>query len=477
MRSGLLLLLLLPLCLLVAAAAPAPRERIQKSFRESDDFLINPDCGWVAYNYEDTYALRRRVAGGGEPFAFASVMYTRHPSKAWVDPEGGFEGSAPLELLEDWIRSDRHVAFRIYANGPDDLPAPLRDAPTTFTYKADGRSATGIRYWDEAYVSDHRRLVEFLGARLGDSPYLAFVDIGGVGNTGGEWFLDPREPFTRAGLDDDAHFRLVETFVAMYREAFPQARLFISYECVAKAGKRRQDVARLLARNKVGVRDDGLGGWPYPRQDPPADAWPMPTFWPDAPVLFEGSGRGGGVYGWRMQGKEPERVLDWALEKARPSYVNIGGAETNSQKACDELAELLTSYGRRLGYRFVLLEAACPAAFERGEVCELETTWANRGVAPCYVERALEVSLFDSEGRFAMAVACPPQPPTTQWAPGQELEVRARFSVPETVSEGQYVLKLAMLSGDSRAPTRRVNIATEGADAQRRHTVGTVRLK
>ena len=89
-------------------------------------------------------------------------------------------------------------------------------------------------------VEDHRRLVSFLAERMGDSPYLAYVDIGGVGNTGGEWFLSPEDPYVRAGYDDEAHLELVRTFVTMYREAFPRTRLFISYDCITFAQSSRR---------------------------------------------------------------------------------------------------------------------------------------------------------------------------------------------------------------------------------------------
>lgn len=460
----------------VAASSPAG-QFVHKEFEESDELLLNPDCGWVAYNYEDGYAFRKRVAGGREPFALASVMYTRHPSKGWEDEQGGLEGSQPLRLLENWMSHGRHVAFRIYANSVRDLPERLRGSAQTFTYRRKGETRSGLTYWDPAYVEHHRKLVRFLGKRLGTSPYLAFVDVGGVGNTGGEWFFAPSEAFRQAGLDDETHFRLVRSFVEMYRAAFPGTRLFISYECVAGAGSRRADVMDLLLRHDVGLRDDGLGGWPFPRREPPLDTWPMPTFWPRLPVLFEGGGQGGGgVYGWVREGKDPERILQWAFERTRPTYINMGGNETVSEKACAELPELLVRYGRKLGYRFVLLRAACPAVLERGQVSELEMTWANRGIAPCYADHRIEITLCDPTGAAVLTTASAPEPATTQWAPGRELKARVRFSLPATVPTGDYVLKVSMLSGDARAPARRVKIGTRGCDEDGRYSLGPVRV-
>ena len=370
------------------------------------------------------------------------------------------------------MANGRHVAFRIYANGPDDLPAPLRgEVPTLSDAKDD------IQYWADAYLEDHRRLVEFLGARLGGSPLLAYVDIGGVGNTGGEWHFSPREAFIADGLDDETHLALVRAFVLMYRKAFPHARLFISYEVIAKAWSKRQEVFALLRENDVGIRDDGLGGWPFPERSPSAGTWPVPVRWTEAPVLFEGGGEGGGVYGWTLQGKQPRQILDWAFEQAHPSYVNIGGSATASAAAGREMADLLVEYGRRLGYRFVLLSAACPRKIGAGRSFVLDTTWANRGVAPCYADRPLELSFSDADGAVAAKALGSPEPRTSQWAPGGTVRVRTEFRLPEDLAPGRYVLKLRMLLGDPRDPDASVAIASEGADAEGRFTLGLIHVR
>jgi hypothetical protein len=474
MKTALTCVIALALALCALFGRTASGQNVQARFEESDAFIMNPDCGWVAYNYEDSYKVRSQLAGGGEPFAYASVVYTRHPRDAWEDATGDFAHSAPVLLLQDWIDHRRDVAFRIYANRVDELPASLRPQVDAVSYSSDGKAVQGVAYWDEDYIADHRRLVNYLGERFGHSPHLAFVDIGGVGNTGGEWYLDPQEPFARAGLDDERFYGLVKTFVEMYRQAFPKTRLYISYECIAKAGARSKDVTDLLLKNDVGVRDDGLGSWPFPREEVPADAWPMVNMWQSVPACFEGAG--GGIFATSRRGREPERVLDWLFSHCPPTYVSLGGSETTSQRACQQMPAMLEKYGRRLGYRLVLLSASVPADLAHGRPVDIQMEWANRGIAPCYSNDRLEVSLFDREGRFVLAVATDLRPAARQWAPSKEVTVQAVFSAPAMVPAGDYGLRLRLLAGSGAGSTRPVRVATKGADAEGRFSVGTVHV-
>jgi len=463
--------------LLCVTAKGAEVETVKKVFTESNALVINPDCGWVAYNYEDSYATRQQIAQGREPFALASVIYTRHPVSAWENEDGSFEGSAPLKLLEDWSQHGRAVGFRIYANTADHLPEHVRDAVEIIDPLETRGEAVRIAYWDPNYIAHHRKLVEFLGKQLSNSPLLAYVDIGGVGDTGGEWFFENRHPYDRTGLTDEIFLDMLKSFITMYRQAFPQTRLFISYDAIVQAKSKHKEALALILENDIGVRDDGLGGWPWPREHAPPESWPMPKFWPDVPVLFEGSGRGGGVYGWKMQRKDPARILRWALRKCHPSYINLGGAETTSEKACAELKDLLLKYGRKLGYRFVLLEASYPARLKPGATATISMRWANRGTSPCYADRKMELSLCDDAATPVATIQAMPDPPTTAWAPESEQDLSMTLSIPETVTSREYKLRIGILMGNPRAPKQWVKTATANAEDNGQITIGGIQIE
>ena len=463
--------------LLCATAKGAEVETVKKMFAESDRLVINSDCGWVAYNYEDSYATRKQIAENQEPFALASVMYTRHPVSAWENEDGSFDSSPPLNLLEDWMQTGRHVAFRIYANTADDLPAHVRESVGVIDPLETKGDIVRIAYWDPDYIAHHRKLVEFLGKHFSASSRLAYVDIGGVGDTGGEWYFGNRRAYDRTGLTDEIYLDMLKSFVNMYKEAFPQTRLFIAYDAIIQAKSRHEEALALILENNIGVRDDGLGGWPWPREHPPPETWPMPRFWPDVPVLFEGSGRGGGVYGWKMQRKDGVRILRWALRKCRPSYINIGGAETTSEKACAELKDLLLKYGRKLGYRFVLLEATYPTRLKPGATATIRMRWVNRGMSPCYADRKMELSLCDDAGTPVTAIQAMPDPPTTAWAPDSEQDVSMALSIPEIIEPGEYKLRVGILMGHPQAPERLLKTATANAETNGYITIGSIQIE
>lgn len=77
---------------------------------------------------------------------------------------------------------------------------------------------------------------------------------------------------------------------------------------------------------------------------------------------------------------------------------------------------------------------------------------------------------MDLQGGFVLALACQLEPRTTDSAPGKELQVHVPFSVSIHLSIGLYTLKVGMPPGDLRAATRRLQIGTMEADADRHYT-------
>ncbi|MDY0167362.1 MAG: carbohydrate binding domain-containing protein [Thermoguttaceae bacterium] len=93
-------------------------------------------------------------------------------------------------------------------------------------------------------------------------------------------------------------------------------------------------------------------------------------------------------------------------------------------------------------------------------------TWRNDGIAPCYESFCIEWTLLDAQGAVVASELTFPETPTTQWWPGEEVEVTAMLRVPAGTAEGRYVLKVAMV-----APERgeRIRLGLAGRDAHGRY--------
>ena len=458
--------------LLLSSLRAHGAKRVDREFEKSARFLSNPQCGWIAYNQNDSYSKRKKLSGEEKPFPFASVIYTRHPRRAWEGTGESFQNSRPVKMLESWMQHGRHVAFRIFASHMSHLPDDVANSITAI-----GPGGTRIPYWDPDYISDHRKLITYLGDKWADSPHLAFVDIGGVGKEG-RWFFSRRKTYESAGLTNARYAKLVKKYVRMYENAFPDVQLFISYKCVTEAGNRADKIMALLKEHGIGVRDDSLGEWPYPRNRPPLREWPVPLFWRDVPVLFEiNDKKGGGIYGWEQQGNTPEEILEWTLRMSKPSYINLGGTAEASAKACRDMPGFLLSKSPLLGYRFVLQRISYPASVEAGGKLRLRASWSNRGRAPCYRSYEMEVSLWDEDGQRAAVMYAEPRSPTTEWQPLEEVTTRVEVEVPREIAKGTYTVKLRLIRDRSASPAVAVETATKGEDEKGRFSAGKLNLR
>ena len=152
----------------------------------------------------------------------ANVLYARFTWKDW-----GRLGRKKIGHFKGWMARKRYIGLRMYCNTVGDLPqgvnVPAHNA---------GRRHSPL-YWSPQYMKAHRAFVQAVGKAMAADPYLAYVDIGGVGNTGGEWLVYPddrwgaRPSFLNAGYSAENRDRMLWAVIRMYREAFPHVRLYL----------------------------------------------------------------------------------------------------------------------------------------------------------------------------------------------------------------------------------------------------------
>jgi hypothetical protein len=402
----------------------------------------------------------------------ANLLYARFTWKDW-----GADGKGRVDHFKGWMAQKRYVGFRMYCNNSGDLPAGV-DIPVV-----SGGGQTLPAYWDPKFIEAHRRFVQALGREIAANPYLAYIDIGGVGNTGGEWLVYPDDRwgetpvFRDKGFTPEARDRLVWETVKMYREAFPHVRLYLACAAYGSYVKDRKALLEYMKKNNVGFRSDGLCGFSTDESDP----WSTRKagthkLWLDAPFQWEGSYS---TMEWEKDGKgwNTEKIMARAMDFGPLSicYADKDGDalrfETDPAKKA-----ILDRAGLRLGYRFAVVKASYLNRVVPGDTMTVQAVVANRGCAKTYADREFEVSFLNGGGRppcRSMAVRVKPSPPCTAWLPG-ETPVTFRVPVPRDAYSGNFRLAIAMLDEDPRRPENRLEMAMTEKTPDNRYLLGRI---
>ncbi|MBI5486532.1 MAG: DUF4832 domain-containing protein [Deltaproteobacteria bacterium] len=176
------------------------------------------------------------------------------------------------------------------------------------------------------------------------------------------------------------------------------------------------------------------------------------------------------------EGTYDDPIEDWKdFVAAEGRFLPVGGEtcatnapRTDCTSATAELARLHYSYlnalyhpdvlagwqvqgcydelARRLGYRFVLVEASFPEAVPPGGVIELSVVLRNEGFAAPWNERPVEVLL---DGRAAVLAEDP-----RRWESGEELRLAVLLRVPIDVAAGEHRLALRLPSAEASVAGR-----------------------
>ncbi len=371
----------------------------------------------------------------------------------------------------------RYVGFRMYCNSAADLPAGV-DVPVV---SAGGQTIPA--YWDPKAIEAHRRFVQAVGMEIASKPYLSYVDIGGVGTTGGEWLIYPDDKwgdtpvFKDKGLTPEARDRLVWETVKMYREAFPHVRLYLACAAYGSYAKDKKALLEYMRRNNVGFRSDGLCGFSTDESDP----WSTRKsnthrLWLDAPFQWEGSYS---TMEWEKDGKgwNTAKIMDRAMDFGPQSicYADKDGDALRFENDPAKKA-ILDKAGLKLGYRFAVLKASYCNKVSPGNTLAIQAVVANRGCSRTYAGREFEVSFLNGSGRppgKSMAVRVKPSPPCSLWLPG-ETPVSFRVPVPKDAFIGGFHLAIAMLDEDPRRPEHRIEMAMVEKTPENRYLLGKV---
>lgn len=368
--------------------------------------LINPGMGLVNFHYSNrpwAYGSQvngERVVGDTlDWFPGCSTIYFRLPWAILEPEEGVFRWDLIDSWAQPWIQSGKQIAFRItcsenrwtYAT-----PKWVRDAGakgTEYVWPVnDPEIPNGQTLWepdflDPVFLEKFDHFLAAFAKKYGGKPYVAFIDIGSIGMWG-EGHTGRSSKLTK-----EQTFEVVKAHVQLHKKHFPTTLLVISDDVAGTNLPRPHFPATDYAlENGVSLRDDSImtasSGKPWYHAEMAG------LFWPTMPVVVETE-----HYGLaEPRGNWSEQTLEDSVEAYHASFLSI---HWFAQDYLEKNRAAIERINLRLGYRLELREVKFPESVRMDEPFQIETLWANVGVAPCYGGGNVIFTLLNEEGKVA----------------------------------------------------------------------------
>ncbi|MEG0766916.1 MAG: DUF4832 domain-containing protein, partial [Clostridia bacterium] len=245
-------------------------------YRPSEAALVNPYMGNLAWAND--------LSAHEQPF---TLVYADLTWKEFEPKEGfyDFDTFEKNNNLAMWRAQGKHVVFRFVLDMPG--TSAHRDIPD-WLYRATGKDGKKYHisygkgyspnYENPLLIARHREAIAALGARYGDDPLFAFVELGSLGHWG-EWHTHPKLP--PMPLED-----IRDAYIAPYVDAFPAAHLLFR-----RPFRMAETLRAGLFNDTTGALESTMTwlGWieaggAYNETGEPDALVPMPDAWKRAPI-------------------------------------------------------------------------------------------------------------------------------------------------------------------------------------------------
>lgn len=443
--------------------------------------LVNPGRGWTFHYYSNilrNYGSRLAPSDTLDDFPGLSTIYLRLPW-AFVEPqEGKFDWSVVDAPSQRWIEKGKRVAFRFtcteswmrYAT-----PKWVQEAGAKGYNFRPGKLDENGPFWepdygDAVFLEKLDRFLAGAAARYDGSPHVDFVDVGSFGVWG--------EGHTYYSTTLTYPPEVVRKHIDLYAKHFKKTLLAMNDDFVwcgvaktSGSGEREpgRAVIRYALEKGMTLRDDSILVQAPPRQYYHADI--AEWFWPKFPVVLEcehyGASRDRGAWGdgsWYLR----------AVEEYHASYVSI---HWWPREFLAEQRDLVNRINLRLGYRLQLREIAWPSRVSKNDRLSISSTWANAGVAPCYRDGHVAITLKDDQGGIVAVFVDEGFDVATLHAgpPGNAPEKRRDmdFGFAPNMPSGKFNVFVSV--GD-RTGTPEIELPLESSDGRRRYNLGNIEI-
>lgn len=421
----------LAVLLLTVVCVPALALTVSVPYAASDEELHNPFIGNAVWANDDS----------SHDQAFTLV----YANLTWADfePEQGQYAFAAFEKenqFEHWRAEGKRLILRFVLDEP--TGKKHRDIPD-WLYKAMDKDGTAYsipygrgfspNYENPVLIQAHAEAVAALGARYGNDPFVAFVELGSIGHWG-EWHI--YEDISSMPPDD-----VLRQYVTPYVEAFPDTFLLMRrpFAAAAEFGLGLfNDTAAEPKSTETWLGWIANGGT-FETTDGDGAIVPMPDAWQTAPI--------GGELSTQI---DREELLITSLEQTlslfRRSHTSwVGpGSFADVERNC-AMQPAVNEVNRLLGYR--LRVARCDIQ-QTGEDIRITLLWENDGIAPFYYGWQAVLALVDEQGTETRV---PLKMELIDILPDQPLSVSLTLPLPAGAA-GAYTLWVGILDPDTGEP-------------------------
>jgi len=448
----------LPAVALLSSLSYAQRDTVIVRPAPINDVLQNPGMGITTFNRFNGQATNPALewseigpvtklppAASKPDFPDTTIAYLRWYWNA-LEPEPGKYRWDILDLaLAEARAHGQTLAIRLmpYSN-KDPLPAWYL---TTGARRANKPTDKDGNIWqpdfsDPIYLQYWGRLVAEAGKRYDGNPYIDSVDISSVGYWGEGWSpYMPAFPYQKALID-------------IWFDAFPNTTLLMNFDepQALTYGTSRGGGWRLDCLGDLRVKSDNPYFEPemldvYPQQVVRSG---IQDVWQKRPVSLE-------VCGTVSEWKRDHFDLNYILEQALRWHVT--SVNLKSSPIPDDWTADFETFAKKIGYRFLLRRLEYPKSVAAGSMMPIHMWWLNAGVAPPYTNYPLAVQLRSANDSAVINVPVD----VRKWLPGDAVFDGSLY-VPETLPEGTYDFRVAMLDPRSGKPAVRFAIAGRDAD-------------
>jgi hypothetical protein len=437
--------------------------------------LVNPGMGWTMHFYSNipkNYGSKLAPSDTLEDFPGLSTVYLRVPW-AYLEPEEGKYNWAMLDTpAQRWISKGKRIALRITTS------ENWMDWPTPEWVKEAGAKGTYYKYnkgrvekspnWDPffddpVYLEKLDTFMAALAARYDGNPNVEFVDVGTYGMWG--------EGHTHMSSKQDT-IELQKLHIDLHLKHFKNTQLCISDDFAGhnKPGARFPITDYALSKG-VTIRDDSILVQPAPNSWYHAEM--VQPFWPTMPIILEHEHYGNSIGRNAWDGE----LLEKSVEEYHASFMSI---HWWPRELLNKNRDTIDRINRRMGYRLMPKEINWPDKVKIGERFNVQWSWANKGVAPCYPGGFPALTLKDDKGGIVSVLV-------DESFDFQGLDVGQPGKAPIKKLKSEFVVGMiapttkpgtydVYVSVGTRDGTPKIALQLKNDDGQRRYRIGHIEL-